>query len=193
MSIEELRKAVIERAMIEAEEIVRDAQKRAEGIIREAEAKKRAIVEEERRRILSELGLEAKLADARREARLIIARAKNEIVEELKKRVRERLESMSVDERRESLRKLLGESLEELRKCGFETTGLIIRVSPRDKDLLEEIIEEMGLTATIVENEGIVGGLVISTPEGEVYIDNRYETRLEKALRNVLSELFRAD
>ena len=193
MSLEDLRKAVIEKALLEAEEIVRGAQRRAESTVREAEEKKRAIIEEERRRVLSELGLEAKLAEARREARLIIARAKHEIVEELKRRTRELLESMSAERRRESLRRLLRESLEELRNCGFETTGVVIYVSPRDRSVVEELVEEMGVTATVVEDEKITGGVLVATPGGEVYIDNTHDTRLERALRSVLSEIFRAE
>jgi len=193
LSLEELRKAVIERAMLEAEEIVREAQKRAESIIKEAEEKKRAIIEEERRKILSELGLEVKLAEARREARLIIARTKHEIVEELKKNIRELLDTMSEDVRRNSLKKLLLESLNELRTCGFSVENIVIHVSPRDKKIIEEVLREMNIKASIIEDQRITGGVVLSTPGGEVYIDNTYETRLERILRSVLSELFKAE
>jgi len=193
LSLEELRRAVLEKAILEAEEIVKDAQKRAESIIKEAEEKKRTILEEERKRVLSELGLEARLGEARREASLILARTKHEIVEELKKRAEELINTMSMEERKESLRRLLQESLEEMKKCGFDLTGVIVSVSPRDRKLIEDLLEEMNLTVTVVEDERITGGIIVSTPGGEIYVDNTYETRLERALRRVLPELFRAD
>lgn len=193
MSLEELRRAVLEKARLEAEEIVREAFERAKGIVREAEEKKKAIIEEERRRVLSELGLEAKLAEARREARLIIARTKHEIVEELKKNVRELLDTMSEDERRDSLRKLLLESINELRTCGFSVENIILYVSPKDRKIVEGILMEMNISASIIEDQKISGGVIVSTPSGEVYIDNTYESRLERLLRSVLSELFRAE
>jgi len=193
LSLEELRRAVLEKARLEAEEIVREAFERAKGIVREAEEKKKAIIEEERRRVLSELGLEAKLAEARREARLIIARTKHEIVEELKKNVRELLDTMSEDERRDSLRKLLLESINELRTCGFSVENIILYVSPKDRKIVEGILMEMNISASIIEDQKISGGVIVSTPSGEVYIDNTYESRLERLLRSVLSELFRAE
>ena len=193
MSLEELKRAVLEKARLEAEEIVREAFERAKGIVREAEEKKKAIIEEERRRVLSELGLEAKLAEARREARLIIARTKHEIVEELKKNVRELLDTMSEDERRDSLRKLLLESINELRTCGFSVENIILYVSPKDRKIVEGILMEMNISASIIEDQKISGGVIVSTPSGEVYIDNTYESRLERLLRSVLSELFRAE
>jgi V/A-type H+-transporting ATPase subunit E len=191
LSLEELKRTVLNKAKLEAEEIIRDAYEKAKSIIREAEEKKKAIIEEERRKSISELGLEAKLAEARREARLIIAKAKQEVVDEIKGRIKEILENMSVESRRNSLKKLLYESLEELKKCGFGVEGIIVYVSPRDKSIIADILRELGVNAEIVEDRGISGGLLISTPNGEISIDNTYEARMEKLLRTVLTEVFR--
>ena len=191
LSLEELKRTVLNKARLEAEEIIRDAYEKAKSIIREAEEKKKAIIEEERRKSISELGLEAKLAEARREARLIIAKAKQEVVDEIKGRIKEILENMSVEGRRNSLRKLLYESLEELKKCGFGVEGIVVHVSSRDKSIIADILRELGVNAEIVEDRGISGGLLISTPNGEISIDNTYEARMEKLLRTVLTEVFR--
>jgi V/A-type H+-transporting ATPase subunit E len=191
LSLEELKRTVLNKASLEAEEIIRDAYEKAKSIIREAEEKKKAIIEEERRKIIGELGLEAKLAEARREARLIIAKAKQEVVDEIKGRIKEILENMSVESRRNSLRKLLYESLEELKKCGFGVEGIVVHVSPRDKGIIADILREIGVNAEIVEDRGISGGLLISTPNGEISIDNTYEARMEKLLRTLLTEVFR--
>jgi V/A-type H+-transporting ATPase subunit E len=193
LSLEELRRAVLEKARLEAEEIIREASERAKSIIREAEEKKKSIIEEERRRVLSGLGFEAKLAEARREARLIIARTKHEIVEKLKKNVRELLDTMSEDARRNSLKKLLLESLGELRTCGFTVENITVYVSPRDRGVVESALREMNINVSIIEDQRISGGVLVSTPGGEISIDNTYETRLERVLRSVLSELFRAE
>jgi V/A-type H+-transporting ATPase subunit E len=191
LSLEELKRTVLNKAKLEAEEIIRDAYEKAKSIIREAEEKKKAIIEEERRKSISEIGLEAKLAEARREARLIVAKAKQEIVEEIRRRVKEILENMSLESRRDSLRKLLYESLEEMKKCGFRVEGLIVHVSPRDKSTMADLLRELGVNAKIVEDRGISGGLLLSTPNGEISIDNTYEARVEKVLRSVLTEVFR--
>jgi len=193
LSLEELKKAVLEKARLEAEEILREAFEKAKSIVKEAEEKKKSIIEEERRKILSELGLEAKLAEARREARLIIARTKHEIVEELKRSVRELLDAMSEDLRKNSLRKLLLESINELRTCGFSVENIVVYISPRDRNIIEDILREINVRASIIEDHRISGGVIVSTHSGEVYIDNTYDARLERALRSVLSELFKAE
>ena len=193
MSLEGLRRVVLEKARLEAEEIIKEASERAKSIIRDSEEKKKSIIEEERRRVLSELGLEVKLAEARREARLIIARTKHEIVKELEKKVRELLDTMSEDVRRNSLRKLLLESLNELKTCGFSVENAVVYVSPRDRKIVESILMEMNINASIIEDQRISGGVILSTLSGDIHIDNTYETRLERVLRSVLSELFRAE
>jgi len=193
LSLEGLRRVVLEKARLEAEEIIKEASERAKSIIRDSEEKKKSIIEEERRRVLSELGLEVKLAEARREARLIIARTKYEIVKELEKKVRELLDTMSEDVRRNSLRKLLLESLNELKTCGFSVENAVVYVSPRDRKIVESILMEMNINASIIEDQRISGGVILSTLSGDIHIDNTYETRLERVLRSVLSELFRAE
>lgn len=191
MSLEELRKTVLEKARLEADEIIRDAMEKAKNIIREAEERKKAIVEEERKKALSELGLEARLAEARREARLIIARVKHEIVEEVRGRVKELLEGMSLEKRRESLKRLLYEALEELRSSGFEVDNIIVYVSSRDRELVKDLLREIGINGEVVEDRDIIGGLRVSTRGGEMSVDNTYNSRLEKALRTILPEVFK--
>lgn len=191
MSLEELRKTVINKAKLEAEENVREALEKARNIIKEAEEKKKAMIEEERRKLLSELELEAKLAEARREARLIVAKAKHEVVEEIREKIKILLENMDEDKRRKSLRKLLLESLEELKNCGFKVENIVLYVSPRDKGIVENLLRELNINGKIVENSGIIGGLSISTPGNEVSIDNTYSSRVEKILRAVLPEILK--
>lgn len=193
MSLEELKRVILEKAKLEADEIVKEALEKAKSIIRDAEEKKRAIIEEERKRVLGELGLEAKLAEARREARLIIAKTKQEIVEMLKKNIKELLDNMSEEYRKVSLKKEILESLSELKTCGFSVENIIIHVSPRDKNIVESILREININATIIEDQRISGGIILSTSSGEVYIDNTYETRLEKVLRSILPELFKVE
>jgi len=191
LSLEELRKTVINKAKLEAEENVREALEKARNIIKEAEEKKKAMIEEERRKLLSELELEAKLAEARREARLIVAKAKHEVVEEIREKIKILLENMDEDKRRKSLRKLLLESLEELKNCGFKVENIVLYVSPRDKGIVENLLRELNINGKIVENSGIIGGLSISTPGNEVSIDNTYSSRVEKILRAVLPEILK--
>jgi vacuolar-type H+-ATPase subunit E/Vma4 len=98
---------------------------------------------------------------------------------------------MSLEKRRESLKRLLYEALEELRSSGFEVDNIIVYVSPRDRELIKDLLREIGINGEVVEDRDIVGGLRVSTRSGEMSVDNTYNSRLERALRTILPEIFK--
>jgi vacuolar-type H+-ATPase subunit E/Vma4 len=188
MSLEELRKTVFEKARTEAELIIKEAKEKAEKIIREAEERKKELINEERRRVINETEFEVRLAEARREARLMIARTKYEVVEELRRRVWELIKSMSEEEQLRSLEILLKDSLEVLKSMGIVANELVVHVAPNDKKLMELLLSRLGIRGTVVEDQRISGGVVVVS--GEVTVDNSYNTRLDRCLRELLPQLF---
>ncbi|MEL9998409.1 MAG: V-type ATP synthase subunit E [Sulfolobales archaeon] len=191
MSLEDLRKTIIGKARAEAELIIREAKERAEKIIKEAEERKKELVNEERRRVINEAEFEVRLAEARREARLIVAKAKYEVVEGLRRRVWELIRGMSYDERLKSLENLLKESLEVLKSMGVVANELVVYVAPNDRKLMESLLGRLGIKGNVVEDSRISGGVVVVS--GEVTVDNSYDTRLDRCLRELLPQLFRVE
>ncbi|MEM1628700.1 MAG: V-type ATP synthase subunit E family protein [Desulfurococcaceae archaeon] len=196
MNIEEIRKAVIERASFEANEILRKAEEEASKIIKEAIEKKNRLIEEERKKIIESIKAEVRLSEARLRARALILMAKNEIVEAIKKNALEIINSLDLEKRRESLKNILRESIEELFFTVNEPWNIVIKVSEKDIPLIKEIIsspEFLGRTIDIsrIEPIDIKGGTILSCCNDEVVIDNSYESRFEKALRFILPELYR--
>jgi len=192
-AVERLREAVLSKAREEAERIVREAEERARRIVAEAEERKRREVEEARKRLYEEVGYEARIAEARIRASHIVSEVKNTVLEELRKRVMEKLSSLSDEERRRSLRNLLSEALSR----GIVQGRIGIVVSKRDCQLVHDVIASMGLRdriAFIECSERISGGIVVESEDRSVRIDNTYETRLDMFLRTnssrISSELF---
>ena len=191
MSLEDLRRAIYEKARIEAEGIIKEAREKAKMIIKEAEERKKSVIMEERERILNEVEFEVRLAEARREAKLIIVKAKYEVVEELKKKVWELIKNMSEEDRLKSLEILLRDSVEVLKAMGVEPNDVIIRVNPRDRKLIKLLLSRIGIRGVIVEDRLMSGGVIVMSGNGDISVDNSYETRLEACLRELLPKIFK--
>ena len=195
MSVEELRKAIIEKAKKEAESIILKAQAEADKIIEEAKQRKRRLIEEERHRILQELNPEARRAEALYKARLILAEAKSRIVNEVMDSIVKALNALSYDKRLESLKKLVDEAIDEILSSVGKVYTVKIKISERDKDLADKIKEyiegKYGVKVVGVEVTGIIGGIIIECLDEEVIIDNSYDERIRKALRTILPSMLR--
>ncbi|MGC9012246.1 V-type ATP synthase subunit E [Thermogladius sp.] len=191
MSVEELRKAVLEKARAEADEILREAVKRAEAIIRDAEEKKRRFVESEKEKLRAALQIESRVGEARRRARLIISSVKAEVAKEVKERALNLLRSMDSAKREESLRSLLEDAIAEVLRAVPSATLLEVHAAPADKPLVEKLLREKGLKYEVREDPSILGGVRVSCCGGDVVVDNTYNTRLGKGLADVLREISR--
>ena len=191
MSIEELRKAVLEKAKAEADEILREAVKRSEAIIRDAEEKKRRFVESEKEKLRAALQIESRVGEARRRARLIISSVKAEVAKEVKERALNLLRSMDSAKREESLRSLLEDAIAEVLRAVPSAALLEVHVAPADKPLVEKLLREKGLKYEVREDPSILGGVRVSCCGGDVVVDNTYNTRLGKGLADVLREISR--
>ena len=191
LSMDRLREAVLAKAREEAERIIREAEERARRIVEEAEERKRREIEEARKRLYEEVGYEARIAEARIRAAQLIAKVKNEVLEELRKKVMDRLSSLSEDERRRSIEKLLWEAL----GSGVIGERFRVYVAKRDSVLAEDVVTATGLrdrVVAVIGREDLVGGIVIESEDGSTRVDNSYSTRLEMVLRRRASEIAKA-
>jgi V/A-type H+-transporting ATPase subunit E len=195
MSVEELRKAVLEKARREAEAILSRAEEEARRIVAEAEQKKRALVEEHKVRIASELNSEVRLAEVRYKARIVIAEAKSSLIKEISDAVATLLNGMTREKRLESLKKLVDEALQEVLSSVGRVSEVVVKLSQQDMEfanVIKSYIEERyRVRVAKIEKAGIIGGVVVECLDGSVAIDNSYDERLRKALRNVLPQLLR--
>ena len=195
MSIEELRKAVLEKARKEAEAIISRAEEEARRIVAEAMQKKQALIEDYKARIVSELNPEIRLAEARYRARIIVAEAKGSIIKEISSAVTMMLNGMSKEKRLESLKKLIDEALQEVLNSVGRVEDVVVKISQRDMEfaeLIKNYVEERyGIRVAKIERAEVIGGVIIECFDGSIAVDNSYDERLKKALRNVLPQFLR--
>ncbi len=186
--LEKLKKAIIERARSEAEKILEEAKKRAHEIIESTKQRKLQEIEALRKRIAMEIGYEARLAEAKIKARLIIADAKRRIFDRLREEIERLITSADENTRYESLKRLL---LDALSDESLRDRKIRIYVAPRDINLIRKSIDELAIHNRVIDIKtvNIVGGVIVETEDGLVRIDNSYNVRIESILRNRAIEI----
>ncbi|WP_048163303.1 V-type ATP synthase subunit E [Thermogladius calderae] len=191
MSVEELKRVVLEKAKAEADEIIREAIKKSEAIVKDAEERRKRFIESEKAKIRSELQVESRIGEARRRARLIVSSAKAEVARAIEEKAITLLRSLGGARREESLKILLEESLSELGGGARPQSPLEVYVSPVDRAAVERLLKERGLDYQVHEDPSIMGGVRISCCGGEVVVDNTYNTRLKRVLTALQKEVSR--
>jgi vacuolar-type H+-ATPase subunit E/Vma4 len=187
-----LREAVIRKALGEAEAIVRKAEEEARRLVKEAEDRKRLVVEEERRRALADVGYEARVAEAKLRARLIISRARSELLGSVVSRAVDILRSLPPDLRLNSLRKLVEASLDNALASLGTVRKLIVYVAEQDIELARDLVTRIGRERGIeleLRTAKILGGAIVEEPESGVIIDNSFDSRLSRLISRLRREL----
>jgi len=187
-----LREAVIRKALEEAEAIVQRAEEEGRRLVREAEEKKKAMIEEERRRVLAGLGYEASIAEARLRARLIVSKAKSDLLNSVISKAVDILRSLPPNLRLESLRKLVEESLDDIVASLGTVRKLVIYVAEQDVELARGVIAHISMERGIeleLRSAKILGGVVVEEPESGVTIDNSFDSRLSRAVSKLKKDL----
>lgn len=188
----ELRKVILSRAEEEAKNIISSAEHEAKKIIEEAYKLKQQEISREKERIAKDIGYEARLAEARLKARMIIAEAKDEVLKSIESSVWSHLGNLSLHQRGQSLLVLMKDAIKALLEDLGRGNKVIAYVSKKDLDIAKEIVrtisEELGIEVD-VRGADISGGVIVSSSDGNIVIDNSYESRLKKTIAMFLSEI----
>uniref|UniRef100_A0A7J3QE84 V-ATPase subunit E n=1 Tax=Ignisphaera aggregans TaxID=334771 RepID=A0A7J3QE84_9CREN len=192
-SLENLKKTVLERAFKDAENRIGRAEEEARRIIEEAIKLKKNRIEDEKRRIEGELNYDAKIAEARLNARLIIHNIKDKIVKEIEKNVTDLLTSLDKEKRTKSIFKLLDETLQYIFHNYGNVDQITVKVSEKDFDLSKQLKDyiknKYNINTIYVEPAKILGGVIVEIANGFISIDNSYDSRLLIILKNKLPSL----
>jgi V/A-type H+-transporting ATPase subunit E len=195
MSVDELRKAVLEKARSEAEAIVKKAEEEARRIVEEAQLKKRELIEQKKTEIIATLNPDARIADARYRARLLIAEAKNTILREVREQVIKMINTIPLGRRFNSIVKLVDETMHELLHSVGVVDSIIVKISSNDLQYAEHIknyIERTyGVKVSDVQVVNIIGGLIVECMGGDIVINNSYDERLERTLKTIVPHLLK--
>ncbi len=170
---EERVRAILQEAEEEARRRFEAAERELEQWREEALKRARGEIESEKRLILSR---------ARARAREIVLRAKSEAGERLFQALVE--EAKGLRERPEEYKAFLKRCLEEAEQ---EIQGpLVLQVDPRDEPLFKELLQ--GTPHKVQGHIKTLGGFIATNERGDLLVDDRIETRIQK-----LRELHRAE
>jgi len=184
MGLETVVDDIKDEARTRAEEIKEEAEKEADGTLEEAREEAEKIKQEEREAAekRAEELREQEISSAKLEARKMRSRERRDLLAELRTDVSESLAEL--EERREDMtRNLLEGAVEELGK----DSG-VVYAAERDKELLNDIIGdydgfEYGGTTEIL------GGVVVEASDGDVRVNNSFDSVLETVWNDSLKEV----
>jgi V/A-type H+-transporting ATPase subunit E len=184
MGVSELLEAIEARGKEERKKILSRSNKTAKRLIEEAEARAKeiseSILEQEdpelevtRTKILGESELKKTRS---------LAQVKNQLVEEVFDKARQKLSKVRERNDYKSILHKLGDEV-------LTGEDLIICVDKRDIPLIQNILASRNLNAEVRPGQNSLGGLVVETEDGSISVHNTIESRLEKRRESLAEEL----
>lgn len=184
MGLETVVEDIKQEAREQAEEIRREAEQEREKILEEAREQAEEIREQAEQETTSEIESrrEQALSSAKLEARKMKSRERKDVLEELRGDVEDTLRDLS-DGRRELTEALFRAAVEEL-----GADGGVVYSAEGDEGVVRELAEaESGYTYG--GNEDMLGGVVVEAEDGDVRIDNTFESLLDRVWQDRLREV----
>ncbi|MEK6958029.1 MAG: V-type ATP synthase subunit E family protein [archaeon] len=183
MSLENLKKAMIEEAKNEAKKITSEAEKEAKQNLSEAEKNAKEIVQKAREKTAKSIEAERKerASAAQLKAKRIVSEARNRVVEDAMQQVwGEFSESAKGKGYEKLLKKLIVQGEKELGEKA------IVAVNKSDFGAAKRISKNVS-----AKTAEISGGAIISSKSGEITIDNSLEAIFENSREDVGGMVYR--
>lgn len=181
-------RAIEDRAREDVARIMAEAEREAKTIELEARRAAASMVTADQARIIHR---------ARLEAMQIVGHAEQQVVEGALERVRLRCaELRAAPDYRDLMRHLLGEALAALQGSLREGERAHLYADPRDRALLEDLLRDIRLDASVRYELESWGGVRATSADQRVVVDNTLESRLAFAtpfLRRCLPTLLTSE
>ena len=190
MALEDILKALEDKAKSQIEQIKAEGERRARDIKSEAEREASHARRLRLQRFESSVRSEANsiVYSATLKAKNRLIDAQNEVVSEAFDLAASRLaEIRNSPDYPRILEKLIDECLEFL-----DSRELRVRVNAEDRELASRILKEKGVDFEMLEPLDTSGGVWMSAREGEISIHNTFESRLSKAKEKMRVKVSRA-
>jgi vacuolar-type H+-ATPase subunit E/Vma4 len=185
--MEKISEAVVSKVKLDAQNLIKEAEKKAQEELEKAKKQRETQFEEERGRMVGEAEEEAAriLAQASIKARQQLSSAKADTIAKIIDGARKELSRIAIDE--SHFLKLIKEAVE-----GLGVDKARIYVSPKDVSTAKKLLEadkEFSGKILEVRESNFLGGVIAEDVEGKLRIDNTYEIRLEMLLPKLLPEI----
>jgi V/A-type H+-transporting ATPase subunit E len=184
MGLETVVDDIKQEARARADEIVDEAEQESDETLSEARQEAESIVEQAREEAKKEAEdlREQEVSSAKLEARKMVSREERDLLAELRADVRDELAGLE-DGREDLTRSLLEAGVEEL---GDEEGA--VYAAEGDEELVEDLVDdvdgfEYGGTTDVL------GGVVVESADGEVRVDNSFDSVLERLWNDSLREV----
>ncbi|MCD6403533.1 MAG: hypothetical protein J7K98_04385 [Candidatus Aenigmarchaeota archaeon] len=175
--------------------LIQEVRKEAERLIQQKKEEFEKWVEEEKRKIKKEREVRLKkfeeelerkklqaLQSARLEGKLILLKARDEAIEDVFQKFKQKLRKLDKKTYSKLLKKLLEESLEKIGK-----KKIVVHVRKGEKKLLPKI---KGVSIKVVEDlKSSLGGLIVEDEKGEVRIDATLDSVIEEMKESYLKDI----
>lgn len=191
MALEHILAAIEDEAAVEIARIEAESQRRAKAILEQASSD--AVTIERATASALDVDLESKAARLRNQAHIQATRTLMKAREAIVQQARDgAVVQMGALREREDYRDLLAALLDEA-LAALPGEDVVVRVDPRDRDLIALLLAELRPGAPIDVEAALDtwGGVEVASADGRIIVRNALETRLERAdpyLRRLVAE-----
>ena len=188
MAIEDILKALEEKAEAREAAIESEAKQRVNEILAEIDKDAARTKRMRLKKVEDQIRSEATgiVYSAQLKAKNQLIKAQEETVDEAFKKAEQRLKDLGKQQDYpQVLEVLLDECLDF-----FPEGEVLVQVRPDDRDLLEKMLAGRGRSFRISDTPlAASGGLVVSSPDGQIVVSNTFESRLERARDHLRLEI----
>ena len=188
MAIEDILKALEEKAEAREAAIESEAKQRVNEILAEVDKDAARTKRMRLKKVEDQIRSEATgiVYSAQLKAKNQLIKAQEETVDEAFKKAEQRLKDLGKQQDYpQVLEVLLDECLDF-----FPEGEVLVQVRPDDRDLLEKMLAGRGRSFRISDTPlAASGGLVVSSPDGQIVVSNTFESRLERARDHLRLEI----
>jgi V/A-type H+-transporting ATPase subunit E len=184
MSLEVILASIESSGEAEIDRLRSAAESRAQQILEAAERKAAIAREEARRAALWPAAAERarRLHQAKLEALRTVGEIRQQLIETTLSETRRCLADLRADpEYPRILRRLIAEAIDALGEAELHSGRGVLEIDPRDELLLRHILADLGVDLQVVSSLHGWGGVVVTSGDGQVVVNNTLESRLERA------------
>ena len=184
MSLEVILASIESAGEAEVDELHAEAEARAQQILEGAERKAAIVREEARRAALWPAAAERarRLHQAKLEALRTVGEIRDRLVETTLTETRRCLSELRADpEYPLILRRLIAEAIKALGEAELCSGRVVLEIDPRDERHIYPILNELGVNLQVVSPLQGWGGVVVTSGDGRVVVNNTLESRLQRA------------
>jgi V/A-type H+/Na+-transporting ATPase subunit E len=184
MSLEVILASIESSGEAEIERLRTAAESRVQQILEAAERKAVIVREQARRTALWPAAAERarRLHQAKLEALRTVGEIRNQLVETSLIETRRRLADLRADpDYPLILRRLIAEAIDALGDTELHGGRVVLEIDPHDESHVYPILNDLGINLQVVASLQGWGGVVVTSGDGRVVVNNTLESRLERA------------